>query len=138
MQRILEFKDIDLNGRSAFEFLGLKVTNRALVLYNQYQGPEQEKNQTFFYFMLALRNFLIPSISNDLLCKEWETITHNKDGKNMGVHCCARELDNMQSKLLDQNGCISITDEVKISKFRNNIPDIIRHSITLHLFDDMT
>ena len=88
--------------------------------------------------MLALRKFLIPSISKDLLWKEWETITDNKDGKNMGVHCFARALDNMQSKLRDKQGHKSITEEVKIRTFLNNISDVIKKSLTPHLTDDMT
>ena len=56
----------------------------------------------------------------------------------MGVHRFARELDDMQSKLIDKQGCKSITDEVKIRKFLNNIPDIIKKSITPHLTDHMT
>ena len=78
LERFLALKDIDLNDRNALEFVGFKVTNSALVLYNQFQPEEQEKDQTFFKFMLALRKFLIPSISKDLLLKEWETITPNK------------------------------------------------------------
>ena len=52
--------------------------------------------------MLALRKLLIPSTSKDLLWKEWETITPNKDGKNMGVHPFARALDDMQRKIIDK------------------------------------
>ena len=95
-------------------------------------------DQTFFKFMLALRSFLIQSISNDLLWKEWETITPNKDAKNMGIHRFARAVEHMQSKLIDKQGCKLITDDVKIRKFLNNIPDIIKKAITLHLTDDMT
>ena len=102
--RCLPFKDIDLNDSNALEFLGCKVTNSALVLYNQFQREEQEKDQTFIKFMLALRKLLIPSISKDLLCKEWDTITPNKDGKNMGIHRFARALDDMRSKLIDKQG----------------------------------
>ena len=88
--------------------------------------------------MLALRKFLIPSISKDLLWKEWETITHNMDGKNMGVHRFARALDDIQSKVIDKQGHKSITEEVKIRKFQNNISDVITASLTPHLTDDMT
>ena len=119
LERFLAFKDIDLNDRNALEFIGFKVTNSALVLYNQFQREEQEKDQTFFKFMLALRKFLIPSISKNLLWKQWETITANKDGKNLGVHRFARALDDMQSKLIDKQGRKSITEEVMIRKFLN-------------------
>ena len=96
--RFLTFQDMDFNDRSLLDFVEFKVTNTALVLYNQLQGKQQEKYQTFFKFMLALRTFLITSISQDLLWEEWETITPNKDGKHMGVHQFARALDNMQIK----------------------------------------
>ena len=56
----------------------------------------------------------------------------------MGVHRFARALDDMQCKLIDKQGCKSITDEVTIRKFLNNIPDIIKKSITLHLTDNVT
>ena len=86
---------MDLHDRNALKFVGFKVTNSTLVLYHQFQREEQEKDQTCFKFMLALRKFLIPSISKDLLWTEWETLTPNKDGKNMGVHRFARALDDM-------------------------------------------
>ena len=56
----------------------------------------------------------------------------------MGVHRYTRVLDDMQSKLIDKQGCKSITDVVKISKFRNNMPDIIKKSITPHLTHNIT
>ena len=102
LQRFLACEDIDLNDSSALEFVGFKVTNRALVLYNQFQREEQEKDQTFLIFMLALRKFLIPSISKYRLCKEWKTNTLNGDSKHKGVHPFARALDDMQSKLIDK------------------------------------
>ena len=118
--------------------MGFKVTNSALVRYNQCEREKQEKHQTSFKFMLALRKFLMPSISKDLLWKQWETITTNKNGKNMGVHCFARALVHMQSKLSDKLGRKSITDAVKSWKLLNNIPDIIEKSIIPHLSDNMT
>ena len=89
-------------------------------------------------FMLALRQSLIPSTSKDLSWTEWETITPNKDGKNMGVHCFARALYDIQSQVIHKQGCKSITDVVKIRNFLNNIPAIIIRCITPHLTDDMT
>ena len=108
-----------------------------MVLYNQLQRVEQEKDQTF-KIMLPLRKFLIPSISNDLLWKQWETIAPNKDGKNIGIHRVASALDDLQSKLIDKQGHKSIAGEVKMSKFLNNKPDIIKKSITPHLRDYVT
>ena len=88
--------------------------------------------------MLALRKFQIPSICKDRLWTEWETITPNKDSQNMGVHRFARALDDMQSKLIDKQGRKSITEEVKIRKFLNNIWNVIKKSLTPHLTDDVT
>ena len=138
MAWLLACKDIDLNDRNPLEFVGFKVPNSALVLHNQFQREEQEKDQTFFKFMLALRKFLIQSISKDLLWKELQTIRLNKDGKNMGVPGFARALDDMQSKLIDKQAHKSITEEVKLRKFLNNISYVIKKSLTSHLTDDMT
>ena len=85
-----------------------------------------------------LWKFLIPSRRKDLLWTEWQRITTNKDGKTMGVHPFARAVDKMLSELGDKQGCKSIADEVKIGRFLNNMPDIIKKSITLHRTDDMT
>ena len=63
--------------------------------------------------MLALRTFLIPSISKDPSGKESPTIPPNKDGKHMGVHRFARGLYNIHGKLIHKQGRKSITDEVK-------------------------
>ena len=138
MQKFLEFKDMDLNDGSALEFVGFKVTNSALVLYNQFHQAEQQRVRTVFKFMLALRKFPIQSISKGLLWKQWETITPNKHGKLMCVHRFARALYKIQSKLIDKQGCKSSTDEVKIRKFLHNIPNISMKSITPHLTDHMT
>ena len=56
----------------------------------------------------------------------------------MGIHLFARAQDNMQSKLINKQWRKSITDAVKIRKFLNYIPDIIKKAITLHLTDDIT
>ena len=65
-------------------------------------------------------------------------MTPNNDGRNMDVHRFARVLDNMQSKLIHKQGRKSITEEVKISKLRNNICNVSKKSITRHFTDDMT
>ena len=44
----------------------------------------------------------------------------------------------MQSNFMDNQSHKSITDEVKIKKFLNDIPNILKKSITPHLTDDMT
>ena len=56
----------------------------------------------------------------------------------MGVHRFARAQDDMQSKLIDKQCRKSITDAVKIRKFLNYIPEIIKKAITQHLTDDIT
>ena len=56
----------------------------------------------------------------------------------MAVHRFARALDDMQSKLIHKQGHKSITEEVKIRKFLNNISDVIKKSLTPYLTDDMT
>ena len=56
----------------------------------------------------------------------------------MCVHLSARVLDDIQRKLIDKQGRKSITNEVKIRNFLNNIPDIIKNTITPHLTDYMT
>ena len=56
----------------------------------------------------------------------------------MGVQDFARALNEMQSKLIDRQGWKSITEEVKIRKFFNNIADVIKKSITTPVTDNMT
>ena len=138
LERYLTFKNIDLNDRSALVFVGFQVTNSALVLCYQFQREQQEKDQTLSMFMLALRTFLMPSFSKDPWCKECATLTPTKDGKHMGIHRFTRALNNIQCKLINEQGRKSITDEVKITKFINNMADIIKMSITPHRTDDMT
>lgn len=76
-------------------------------------------------------------MSKHLLWTEWETSTANKDNQNLGFHRVARDLNDMQRKLIDEQCCKSISDEVKIWKFIHNIPDIIKKSITGYLTNDM-
>ena len=137
MESFIGFKDMNLNDRSGLEFVGFQVANSARQVYNQFQREEQEKYQTFFKFMLGLQKFLIPSISKDLLWKEGETITPNKDPINMGVYRFTSALDDMQRESIDKQDRKSITDDGNIRKFLHNIPDMIKKSITPHLTDDM-
>ena len=65
-------------------------------------------------------------------------MTPNADDKNMGVHRFARALHNMQRKLIDESGRTTITDELQISTFLNNIPDISKQSITPYITDNCT
>ena len=127
-----------MNDGNILEFVGSKVTNSALVLYKQFQRRKQEKYQTFFKFIVGIRKFLILSIGKDLLLTEWETITTNKDDKNKYVHHFARALDDMQSKLIDKPCRKSITEEVKIRNFPNNISGVIKTSLTSQLTHNIT
>ena len=119
--RFLTFKDIDLYDRRALELVGFKVTNSALVQHNQLQREQQEEDQKFSTFILGLRTFLISSISKDLSWKGWDTITPNKDGKNMVMHRFATAMDYMHRKLINKQGCKSITDEGKICVYAEEI-----------------
>ena len=44
LERFLRFQDIDKNYRSASEFVGFEVINCGLVLYQQFQREQQEKD----------------------------------------------------------------------------------------------
>ncbi|KAF8418633.1 hypothetical protein BGX38DRAFT_1280541 [Terfezia claveryi] len=68
MQRWFVLKRIDLEGASALEIVGFRMEGSALTTYNQFLR-EKGKNATFFGFILALRDFLIPSTSKDILWK---------------------------------------------------------------------
>ena len=54
LERLLTFKDIDLNDRSTLEFVGFKVTNSTLVIDDKFQQEQQGRDHTFFKFMLGL------------------------------------------------------------------------------------
>lgn len=56
----------------------------------------------------------------------------------MAIHLFARVRNDIQSKYIDKQGHKSITDEVKIRLFLDNIPNFIKRSITSHLKDNMT
>ena len=55
----------------------------------------------------------------------------------MGIHRFARALHDTHSKLIDKQGRKSITAEVKVRKFNNNISDVMKKSMTPHLPDDV-
>ena len=116
----------------------MKVNNSILAFIPKYQRRGQQKDQNFCKFMLGLRKLLILSNCNDLLREEHNTITPNKDCQHMAVHCFARPLDEVHRILIDKQGTKSITNEVNIRKFRNNLADVIEKSITSHLTEDMT
>ena len=79
-----------------------------------------------YKFMVALRTFLIQTVSKDLPLQERETQIRTQDGYGMGVHHFAGAMDGMQTKLIEMQGHTCITDEVKIRNFHNNMPDFIK------------
>jgi len=79
IQRWLNMKGIRLESKEVLDFIGFKLQGSALTTYNHHLIKEKDK-ASFFSFMLVLREFLIPSTSKDLLWKEWEAASPNKDG----------------------------------------------------------
>jgi len=77
-------KGISLESKKALDFIGFKLQGSALTTYNHHLIKEKAK-ASFFSFMLVQREFLIPSTSKDLLWKEWEAASPNKDGRQMGI-----------------------------------------------------
>jgi len=71
-------KGIKLESKEALDFIGFKLQGSALTTYNHYLIKEKDK-ASFFSFMLVLREILIPSMSKDLLWKEWEAASPYKD-----------------------------------------------------------
>jgi len=77
-------KGIRLNSKEALDFIGFKLHGSTLTTYIDHLIKEKDK-ASFFSFMRVLREFLIPSTSKDLLCKEWEGASPHKDGRYMGI-----------------------------------------------------
>jgi len=71
IQRWLSMKAIRLESKEGLDFIGFKLQGSALTTYNHHLIKEKD-NASFFSFMLVLREFHIPSTSNDLLWKEWK------------------------------------------------------------------
>jgi len=61
------------------DFIGFKLKDIELSTYNHHIIKEMD-NVCFFSLRLVLREFAIPSTSKDLLLKEWEAASSNKDG----------------------------------------------------------
>jgi len=104
-------KGIRLESKEALDFMGFKLQGSALTTYNHHLIKEKDK-ASFFSFRLVLREFLIPSTSKDLLWKEWEATSPNKDGGHMGIKTFANWLEELQIKLIDKDGIQCILDEV--------------------------
>jgi len=84
IQRWLSMKGIRLESKEALDFIGFKLQGSALTTYNHQLIKEKDKS-SFFSFMLILWEFLIPSTSKDLLWKEWEAASPNKDRRHMAI-----------------------------------------------------
>jgi len=118
----LNMKGITLESKEGLDFIGFKLQGSALTTYNHHLIKEKDK-ASFFSFMLVLGEFLIPFTTKDLLWKEWEAASPNKDGRHVGIKTFANWLEELQIKLMDKNGNQCILEEVKIRKFMNHLPD---------------
>ena len=105
----------------ALEVIGFKLKGCALSTYNHFT-KDKGKTATFFSFMLVLRDFVILSISKDLLWKRWETANPNNKERHMGIKKFSNWLTEIQLKLIDKQGKQSISEEVKGRKFLNYLP----------------
>jgi len=101
--RWLSIKGISLESKEAWHFIGFKLQGSALTTYNHHLIKEKDK-ASFFSFMLVLREFLIPSTSKDLLWKEWEAVSPQKDGRHMGIKTFTNWLEELQIKVIDEDG----------------------------------
>jgi len=130
-------KGIRLESKEALDFIRFKLQGSALTTYNHHFIKEKDK-ASFFSFMLVLREFLIPSTSNDLLCKEWEAASPNKDGRHMGIKTFANCLEELQIKLIDKDGNQCISEEVKRRKFLNHLSDYMETTLVPQILDSWT
>jgi len=128
---------ISLESKEALDFIGFKLQGSTLTTYNHHLIKEKDK-ESFFSFMLVLREFLIPSTSKDLLWKEWEAASHHKDGRHMGIKTFANWLEELQIKLIDKDGNQCISEEVKRRKFHNHLPDYMETTLVPQILDSWT
>jgi len=134
IQRWLSMKDIRLESKEALDFIGFKMQGSALTTYNHHLIKKKDK-ASFFSFMLVLREFLIPSTSNDLLWKEWEAATPHKDGRHMGIKTFANWLEELQIKLINKDGNQCISEEVKRRKVLYHVPDYMETTLVPQILD---
>jgi len=87
-------KGITLESKEALDLIGFKLQGSAITTYDHHLIKEKDW-ASFFRIMLVLWEFLIPSTSKDLLWKEWETTSLNKDGRHMGVKTFANWLEEL-------------------------------------------
>ena len=93
-----------------------KLKGSSLATCNHFRR-EKGKTATFFSFILILRDALIPSTSKDLPWKRWEMANPYNKGRHSGIKKFSSGLIGIQLKLIDQQGKLSILENVKRSKF---------------------
>jgi len=125
-----------LESKEALEFIGFKLQGSAHTTYNHHLIKEEDK-ASFFSFMLVLWEFLIPPTRKDLLCKEWEVASPNKDGRHMCIKIFTNWLEELQIQLIDKDGNQYISEEVKCRKILNDLPDYIETFLVPQLLDSL-
>ena len=128
METYISFNGINLNTKKALIVVEFRLEEQILVVFNQLKREALVKD--FYIFMVYLRKHTIPSTSTDSLQKKWDkaSLTNNK-GNSIGVYAFARVLDDLQIRLRNKQGEITIFDEVKIRKFINTILDYMQREI---------
>jgi len=119
------------------DFIGYKLKGIELSTYNHHIIKEMDK-VCFFSFRLVLREFAIPSTSKDLLLKEWEAASSNKDGWHMGIKTFGNWLEEIQIKYIDKDGNQCISEELKDRKLLNHLLDYIVTSLVPQILDSCT
>ena len=104
----LVIKGIDLDSTEALEVVGFKLKGSTLTTYNHF-SRDKGKTFIFFGFMLVLHDVLIPSTSQDLLWKIWDTDKPYNEGRHMGINKYSNWLTEIQFKLIDKQGKQSIS-----------------------------
>ena len=130
-------KAIDLDSTEALEVVGFKLKGSTLTTYNHFRR-DKGKTATFFCFMLALRDFLIPSTSKDLLWKRWETANPYNAGRHIRIKKFSNWLTEMQLKIIDKQGKQSISEEVKRRKFLNHLLEYMKATLISQIKEDWT
>ena len=101
VQRWLVIKGIDLDSGETLEVVGCKYKGSTLTTYNHFKR-DKGKTNTFFSFMLVLRNILIPSTSKDQLWKSWETGNPDSAGRHIGIKKFSNWLIEIKLKLIEK------------------------------------
>ena len=122
METYISFNSIDLNTEKALTMVGFRLEEQALVVFNQFKREAPVKD--FYTFMVHLRKHTILSTSIDSLWKKWDKASlTNSEGNSIDVYAFARILDDLQTRLRNKKGEMTISDKIKLRKFINTIPD---------------